>query len=60
MRIVDPKDILEKEYNSELPYSFWISAAIVQGEYDLAFEFLRSNMDKKGIKSYCFLNLFIH
>ena len=50
MRIVDPKEILQKEDNSKLWYSFGISAAIVQGEHDLAFEFLKRNTDRKGIK----------
>ena len=50
MKTVDPKEILNEEYNSKLSYSFWISAAILQGEHDLAFNFLSRNTDKKGIK----------
>ena len=50
MKAVDPKDILQEEYNCKLSYSFWISAAIVQGQHDLAFKFLERNIDIKGIK----------
>ena len=50
MKTVDPTGILKKEYNSKLSYSFAISAAIVQGKHDLAFEFLERNIDRKGIK----------
>ena len=50
MKTVDPTVILQKEYNSKLSYSFGISAAIVQGKHDLAFEFLERNIDRKGIK----------
>ena len=50
MKTVDPKEILQKEYNCKLSYSFSISAAIVQGKHDLAFEFLERNKDRKGIK----------
>ena len=45
----DPKEILQKEYDDKQAYySFMISAAIVQGEHDLAFNFLEKNADKKG------------
>ena len=50
MKTVDPKEILQKDNGCKLWYSFGISAAIVQGEHDLAFEFLKRNTDKKGIK----------
>ena len=50
MKTVDPKEMLQKEYNFNLLYNFGISAAIVQGEHDLAFEFLKRNTDRKGIK----------
>ena len=48
MKSWDPKEILQNEYDDKLPYSFWISAAIIQGEHDLAFNFLEKNADKKG------------
>ena len=50
MKTMDPKEILQKEYDNNVPYpySFWISSAIVQGEHDLAFNFLEKNADKKG------------
>ena len=48
MKTVNPKEILQKD--CEFFYSFGISAAIVQGEHDLAFEFLKRNIDRKGIK----------
>ena len=48
MKSWDPKEILQKEYDDKQSYSFWISAAIMQGEYDLAFNFLEKNADKKG------------
>ena len=50
MKTVDPTGILQKEYNSKLSYSCVISAAMVQGKHDLAFEFLERNIDRKGIK----------
>ena len=50
MKTVDPTGILKKEYNSKLSYSFGISAAIVQGKHDLAFELLERNVDRKGNK----------
>ena len=50
MKAVDPKEILQEEYNCKLSYSFWISAAIVQGQHDLAFKFLERNIDIKGMK----------
>ena len=50
MKTVDPTVILQREYNSKLSYSFGISAAIVQGKHDFAFEFLERNIDRKGIK----------
>ena len=50
MKTVDPKEMLQKEYNCKLLYNFGISAAIVQGEHDLAFQFLKRNTEKKGIK----------
>lgn len=53
MKSWDPKEILQKEYEDSQSYSFWISAAIVQGEHDLAFNFLKKNTDKKGISSQC-------
>ena len=60
MKTVDPKEILNEEYDSKLSYSFWISAAIVQGEHDLAFEFLSRNKDRKGIEGiFCFSNPFL-
>ena len=40
---------LEGEYDAKISYSFLISAAIVQGKHDLAFQFLDRNKDKKGI-----------
>ena len=43
-------EILEKEYDDKVFYGFLISAAIVQGKYELAFQFLRRNTDRKGIK----------
>ena len=51
MKTWDPKEILEKEYDDKQALkanSFWISAAIVQGQHDLAFNFLEKNADKKG------------
>ena len=50
MKTLDPREILQKKYDSKMSYSFWISAAIVQGEHDLAFRFLSCNADRKGIK----------
>ena len=52
MKTMDPKEILQKEYDNNVPYpySFWISSAIVQGEHDLAYHFLEKNLDKKGIR----------
>ena len=52
MKTMDPKEILQKEYDNNVPYpySFWISSAIVQGEHDLAYHFLEKNSDKKGIR----------
>ena len=50
MKNFDPRKDLEGEYDAKLSYSFLISAAIVQGEHDLAFRFLERNKDKKGIK----------
>ena len=41
-------EILRKEYDNKLSYGFCISAAIVQGEYELAFQFLNRNIDRKG------------
>ena len=49
MKTMDPREILQKEYDHKLPYAFWISSAIVQGEHDLAYEFLKKNSAKKGI-----------
>lgn len=49
MKSFDPTQILRNEYDNRLSYSFWISAAIAQGEYDLAFKFLKNNTDKKSI-----------
>ena len=49
MKTMDPREILQKEYDHKLPYAFWISSAIVQGEHDLAYEFLKKNLTKKGI-----------
>ena len=53
MKTMDPKEILQKEYDNNVPYpySFWISSAIVQGEHDLAYHFLEKNSDKKGIRT---------
>ena len=48
MKTWDPKEILQKEYDDKQSYSFWISAAIMQGKHDLAFNFLEKNADKKG------------
>ena len=48
LKSLDPKEILQKEYDDKKSYSFWISAAIVQGQHDLAFNFLEKNADKKG------------
>ena len=48
MKTWDPKEILQKEYDDKQSYSFWISAAIMQGEHDLASNFLEKNADKKG------------
>ena len=48
MKTWDPKEILQKKYDHKLSYSFWISSAIVQGEYDLAYHFLKKNSNKKG------------
>ena len=50
MKNFDPRKDLEGEYDAKLSYSFFISAAIVQGKHDLAFEFLERNVDRKGIK----------
>ena len=49
MKSFDRTEILRNKYDSSLSYSFWISAAIAQGEYDLAFKFLKNNTDKKSI-----------
>ena len=49
MKSFDRTEILRNKYDSSLSYSFWISAAIAQGEYDLAFQFLKKNTDKKGM-----------
>ena len=49
MKSFDPREFLQNEYDQRLSYSFWISAAIAQGEYDLAFQFLKKNADRKGI-----------
>ena len=49
MKSFDPTKILRNKYDSSLSYSFWISAAIAQGEHDLAFQFLKKNTDKKGM-----------
>ena len=43
------KEILQKEYDEKLSYNYCISAAIVQGEHDLAFNFMKKNTDMKGI-----------
>ena len=48
MKSWDPKEILQKEYDDKQSYSFWVTAAIVQGEHDLAFQFLEKNTDKRG------------
>ena len=48
MKSWDPKEILQKEYDDKQFYSFWVTAAIVQGEHDLAFQFLEKNTDKRG------------
>ena len=41
-------EILRQEYDDKLCVGFSISAAIVQGEYELAFQFLNRNIDRKG------------
>ena len=43
-------EILKEEYNDKLSYGFCVSAAIVQREHELAFQFLRRNSNRKGIK----------
>lgn len=48
MKSWDPKEILQKEYDDRQSYSFWVTAAIVQGEHDIAFQFLEKNTDKRG------------
>ena len=48
MKSWDPKEILQKEYDDKQSYGFWVTAAIVQGEHDLAFQFLEKNTDKRG------------
>ena len=49
MKSWDPKEILQKEYDDKQFYSFWVTAAIVQGEHDLAYHFLKKNSNKKGM-----------
>ena len=56
MKNFDPRKYLEGEYDATLSYSFYISAAIVQGKHDLAFQFLDRNKDKKGIKGIILLS----
>ena len=56
MKTMDPREILQKEYDHKLPYAFWISSAIVQGEHDLAYEFLKKNSAKKGIDIFLIMN----
>ena len=56
MKNFDPRKDLEGEYDAKLSYSFLISAAIVQGKHDLAFQFLDMKKDKKGIKGRIFLS----
>ena len=51
MKTMDPKEILQKKYDQKLSYSFWISSAIVQGEHDLAYQFLKKYSHKKGIST---------
>ena len=49
----DPREILEKEYDSKLCYNHLLSPAITMGEYDLVERFLRKvpNTVKKGLLS---------
>ena len=49
----DPREILEKEYDSKLCYNHLLSPAITMGEYDLVERFLRKvpNTVKKGFLS---------
>ena len=46
----DPREILEKEYDSKLCYNHLLSPAIAMGEYDLVQRFLRKvpNTVEKG------------
>ena len=45
-------EILQKEeFEDKLSYGFYISAAIVQGEHERAFQFLSRNTERKGIES---------
>lgn len=47
----DPREILEKEYDSKLCYNHLLSPAITMGEYDLVERFLQKvpNTVKKGL-----------
>ena len=59
MKSFDPREILQNEYDTRLSYSFWVSAAIAQGEHDLAFQFLKKNEDRKGTYIYIYILLYI-
>ena len=45
-----PIEKLLEEYDDNLSYNYWISAAIAKGEHDLVSQFLQKvpNTDKKG------------
>ena len=48
MKSVSTEILQKEEYDDKLYYGFCISAAIVQGEHELAFQFLTRNSDRKG------------
>ena len=50
MRNMDPKEFLQKEYNDNLHYNYWISASLSHGQHDAVSQFLEKvpNTDEKG------------
>ena len=49
MKILDPEECLENEYNEKVNYNFWISTLLSQPQYNVVSEFLEvPNFDKKG------------
>ena len=50
MRHVDFKEKLQKEYNQNISYNYWISALLAQGQHHCVSDFLEkvTNFEKKG------------